>query len=151
MNIARRYVLVQFILFAVFVASTILVPSAPTSPIKLVGAIFMLVGVGVFVAALIAHNQTNQRPPKVSPTPSSKSRLVDRGIYGFVRHPIYTGVLAFTLGIALWHGGLPVLAIWVVLLGFFWMKSLYEEKLLKQQYSDYRVYMKKTGRFIPGV
>jgi protein-S-isoprenylcysteine O-methyltransferase Ste14 len=151
MSVARRFVLVQFILFGLFALLTWYVPSVAQSPLRFVSFVLVLAGIGIFVAAIIAHQQTNQMLPKVSPNPHQKGNLVTSGIYQIIRHPIYTAVLALTLGIAIYHGSLVVMGSWLVLVVFFWVKSDYEESLLKKQFANYVEYRRKTARFVPGI
>jgi protein-S-isoprenylcysteine O-methyltransferase Ste14 len=147
MTTSNRYVLIQFVLFAIFAGATIVLPSSPASPIKLVGLLAVGVAIGIFVAAIVAFRRATQTLPNVTPDPKKNTKLVQAGIYGYIRHPIYTAVLVGTLGIALYHGALPLLGIWAGLLVFFWFKAEYEETLLKAQFADYAMYKRKTGKF----
>ena len=68
--------------------------------------------------------------------------LIHKGPYRLVRHPIYTGLLLAATGTAVAFGMVRcLLALPVVLLGFWW-KIRAEEKMLtetmSEQYSDYR-------------
>ncbi len=62
--------------------------------------------------------------------------LIERGPYRFVRHPIYTGMLAMFLASAIALGHLGGFA--AVLLAFvsFWIKLGEEEKLMLRQFPD---------------
>ena len=76
--------------------------------------------------------------------------LVTTGLYGFVRHPIYSGAFIFlaalTLVAANWLVILPTLA----LLGVLYASIDEEEAMLIDKFGDeYREYMKRTPRFIP--
>ncbi len=78
--------------------------------------------------------------------------LVRTGPYRWVRHPIYTGLLAAFLGSGLamdqWRG---VLAFVIVLLGF-WYKLRLEERWMIETFGDaYRDYRKHSKALIPGV
>jgi protein-S-isoprenylcysteine O-methyltransferase Ste14 len=78
-------------------------------------------------------------------------RLVTRGPYALVRHPLYLGEMVAIAGIALQH--LSALAL--LLLGLVWAFLLwrmkYEELVLSQSFSEYRDYMARTARLVPGV
>jgi protein-S-isoprenylcysteine O-methyltransferase Ste14 len=149
MSISQRYVAVQFGLFAIFAAASFLLPMSPASPVKLMGLVAVVVGIGVFVASVVSFHRANRTLPNVIPDPKAQTKLVQTGIYGVVRHPIYTAVLLVTLGIALYHGALGLLALWLLLAVFFWQKSRYEETLLIQKFPEYGAYRRKTGRFWP--
>jgi protein-S-isoprenylcysteine O-methyltransferase Ste14 len=77
--------------------------------------------------------------------------LVQSGSYKYWRHPIYASVTYFAWASALSHFSLMTfLAGCAVTAGLF-VRMLLEEKLLRRKYPEYEEYMKRTGRFIPGV
>ena len=78
-------------------------------------------------------------------------RLVTRGPYALVRHPLYLGEMVAIAGIALQH-----LSAWaLLLLGLAWAFQLqrmkYEEQVLSKSFPEYGDYMAKTARLVPGV
>jgi len=76
--------------------------------------------------------------------------LITRGPYAFVRHPIYTGLLAMFLGtvIALGHVA-GIIAIPLVVVSF-WIKLRSEEKLMLEQFPDeYSAYQRRVKRLVP--
>lgn len=78
------------------------------------------------------------------------ARLVTRGPYRFVRHPLYTvgTMMFFGLALAVQSAGLLVI---VGLIGL-WLpgRARHEERHLLASYGDaYRDYMRVTGRFLP--
>lgn len=86
-----------------------------------------------------------------SPVPRSGSGLVTSGLYGVIRHPIYTGLLAggvglVAIGASVWH-----LAVWVALAVLLAVKSRWEERMLAAEHPDYPDYASRTGRFLPRV
>ncbi len=149
MNKAQAYVTVQFILFGMMLVAMALLPTQDLGLGRWVGVFFMAVAVAFLGLSVQAHNRINNRPPNITPTPHSQSELVSVGIYGYVRHPIYTAVMSGILGAWLTHGNMALGALWAVFVVFFTFKALYEETLLKAQYADYSTYMMHTGRFLP--
>ena len=83
------------------------------------------------------------------PRPSDGSQLVQTGIYGMVRHPLYTSVMTASLGWALiwesWYAVLPAL----MLIPFFHAKVRREERWLQEKFPDYADYARRVPRFIP--
>jgi protein-S-isoprenylcysteine O-methyltransferase Ste14 len=144
-------VIVQFGLLGGFALSTVLTEPVGESPVKLVGVVAVAAGVLVFSAALYAYIRTNATLPQALPDPKQGTQLVQGGIYRAIRHPIYTAVLAITGGVALYHGGLIPIALWGALLVLFYVKSDYEESLLRRTYPEYAAYRKRTGRFLPKI
>jgi protein-S-isoprenylcysteine O-methyltransferase Ste14 len=87
-----------------------------------------------------------------TPLPADPPRkLVVRGLYRYVRNPMYLGVLMIILGWAAvfsdaWLG---VYAVGVALL-VHWFVVFYEEPRLRQLFgSQYDEYCKKVGRWLP--
>ena len=82
------------------------------------------------------------------PAPRADAALVKTGMFEYMRHPLYTGLMLFTTGLAaltedasraLFAGGL------IVLLAF---KSEFEEQKLLEKFGDeYAAYQKKVKRF----
>jgi protein-S-isoprenylcysteine O-methyltransferase Ste14 len=110
---------------------------------------WVLFGLGLIIfgaaMAVLGHAFTP------NPVPKENARLVGRGIYRFVRHPMYTAVLVCALGWslahgAIWHYGVS-LAMWV----FFYAKSSAEERWLMQRHPHYADYRASAGRFMPKV
>lgn len=102
-------------------------------------------GVVMMLVALLQLN-TNLSP---FPTPLSNAQLVTSGVFKISRHPIYTGILIFMFSISLWLGDGYKLSISLLTLTVFYFKSSYEESLLEATFKDYKIYKRKTGRFLP--
>jgi protein-S-isoprenylcysteine O-methyltransferase Ste14 len=85
------------------------------------------------------------------PTPKASGQLKQTGIYKYIRHPMYSGIIIAGLGIAFYNSNIPRLIICLILWIFFEYKSRYEEKLLEQKYPEYSQYKAGTGRFFPSV
>jgi protein-S-isoprenylcysteine O-methyltransferase Ste14 len=83
------------------------------------------------------------------PTPKSNSELITTGLYHFVRHPIYTGILLTVFGYSLYSQSVSHLVISFLLLILFYFKTNYEEQKLVLKYTDYKAYRSRTGRFLP--
>ena len=83
------------------------------------------------------------------PTPLPNAQLITRGIFKYIRHPIYSGIILAGLGYALYTDSLYRAFITALLYVLFYFKSRYEEKLLGQKFPDYQDYQKATGRFWP--
>jgi protein-S-isoprenylcysteine O-methyltransferase Ste14 len=79
--------------------------------------------------------------------------IIDKGLYGIIRHPIYSGsLLTFAgLGLALenWLSLLVLLVLPVA--STLYRISIEEEALLDHFGPAYRDYMQRTKRLIPGI
>jgi protein-S-isoprenylcysteine O-methyltransferase Ste14 len=85
------------------------------------------------------------------PTPKNNSVLITSGLYKYLRHPIYTGILLTVFGYSIYSASIPRLIISLLLLILFYFKTNYEEYKLSQKYPDYSAYKARTGRFIPNL
>jgi protein-S-isoprenylcysteine O-methyltransferase Ste14 len=78
--------------------------------------------------------------------------LVRTGPYRFVRHPIYTGLLAMCLGTGIESG---LLRCWLALLLMgigFWIKLSQEERLMLRHFPEaYPIYKKQVKALVPWI
>lgn len=138
-------VALQFALIAALVLTT----RPPGTPVASIAAGFLLiVGIVVGIAALAANRLGNFN---IRPELKSGARLVTRGIYRHVRHPMYLAVLlAMAAAIAAdpraWRA-----ASWIVLLAVLLAKLAREERFLRAAFPEYDNYAKRTSRLVPGV
>ena len=84
-----------------------------------------------------------------SPLPNGAGKLVVKGPYAFARHPIYTGVIILSIGIAVSSGNLFVVLATAALTVLFMVKARWEETHLVATFPGYARYMECTGRFLP--
>jgi protein-S-isoprenylcysteine O-methyltransferase Ste14 len=105
----------------------------------------------VAIGGLIAAAAALKLGPNLTPLPHPKddSTLVDSGLYGLVRHPIYCGLILAAFGWALYVQGWLTLAWAVVLLVFFDIKSRREEAWLLARFPAYADYRRRVCKLIP--
>jgi len=110
-------------------------------PVRLIPAgIFMLSG---FLLARASHSVVNHDGGPESVRTS--------GVFRYVRHPLYLGALLFYLALTIATCSLISFGLLVVIFFFYNFIAGYEEKLMLRRFNDeYRDYMKKTGKWIPG-
>ena len=78
--------------------------------------------------------------------------LVTGGIYRYIRHPQYTGLMLLSLGMILDWATLPTLILLPVMAVVYYRLARHEENDMVAEFGDeYRAYMLKTHRFIPYV
>ena len=79
-------------------------------------------------------------------------KLVERGPYAFVRHPIYTGHLLMGLGTAVGSGLLVAFVGLALFFVGFWIKLRQEERLLVRTFpEEYVAYQTRVQALIPYV
>jgi protein-S-isoprenylcysteine O-methyltransferase Ste14 len=83
------------------------------------------------------------------PMPTKNAVLVTDGLYRFVKHPIYSGLILLSFGLTIAGGFFPHAIFFIALIVLLNYKASFEEKLLASTYAGYAEYSKKTGRFIP--
>jgi protein-S-isoprenylcysteine O-methyltransferase Ste14 len=78
--------------------------------------------------------------------------LVTGGLYRYMRHPQYTGILLFTLGWIMHWPSVITLMLWPVLaIAYYRLARLEEEQAFEEFGGAYEVYSARTKRFIPFV
>jgi protein-S-isoprenylcysteine O-methyltransferase Ste14 len=122
--------------------------SAAPAGLQLLGGGLYLLGLGLAVAARVqlGRNWLDIESPDVLPGQT----IVDRGIYRYVRHPIYAGDLFLVAGLELALNSWLVLGV-VPLALFVFRRVLAEESLLLRTFPSYARYCATTKRFIPFV
>ncbi len=80
-------------------------------------------------------------------------RLVQAGPYRWVRHPGYSGFVLMALGISIgYSSAVGLVAILALMLPSLAYRMQVEEKLLIEEFGDqYRAYVRRTKRLVPGV
>jgi protein-S-isoprenylcysteine O-methyltransferase Ste14 len=79
-------------------------------------------------------------------------QLITHGIYRFVRHPIYLGVILVLFGVPVYASSLLGLLIMSLLIPVFINRIKIEERLLTDEFGDaYRTYKDTTRKLIPFV
>jgi protein-S-isoprenylcysteine O-methyltransferase Ste14 len=144
------WVALQFALIAAILVLGVAGPGWPDSAhwwLKGAGLLIAVAGVLVIVSASRALGSSLTAFPR----PPESGELVDRGPYGVVRHPIYTGVILFLASISLalsWWAlvGTALLAV------LFALKLRVEERLLEERYPAYADYRARVRyRLVPFV
>jgi protein-S-isoprenylcysteine O-methyltransferase Ste14 len=139
-----------FSLAAIFVASALdhrFGWSSVPTPICLLGLVLVAVGLSVMMLVVI---QNNYAAATVRVEPGQK--VISTGLYGLVRHPMYTGNVIMMVGIPVALGSYWGLAF--VTLGLIVLVSRIrdEEKLLKEELGGYREYTQKVRyRLVPAM
>jgi protein-S-isoprenylcysteine O-methyltransferase Ste14 len=80
-------------------------------------------------------------------------RIIRHGLYKFVRHPSYSGLLISFIGLGLsMNNWLSLLLVVSPILLIMLHRINIEEKMLVQQFGgEYETYQKKTWRLVPGI
>jgi protein-S-isoprenylcysteine O-methyltransferase Ste14 len=137
---SQLYVTAQFLLIAL-IAVCVLTEPATSNPLwHGIGFAICAPGVVIMVAALAAMG----RLMRVWPEPMKDGHLVTRGVYAWLRHPMYTGITLVVIGLAVRTPTLGVIAAGGCLVALLCVKSRFEEQLLRARYPDYGAYRART-------
>lgn len=143
--VAWGFVLVQLVLLA----AVFLLPGGSdwTTPAWLSKGARLLSLLGLVVLAIGSVNLGRSATPL--PTPVSNGELRSNGLYRYVRHPIYGGVMALAIGSAIPSGSIGITAAALALVVWLAIKARWEERRLSARYPGYPAYAARTPRFIP--
>ena len=121
---------------------------SPGTALELGGGLVAGLGVAILVVAMTDLG----RLMTPFPEPVGGGDLVGSGLYGMVRHPMYSAVMLITVGLAGLFASVVGLAVWPLVIGFFSAKSRHEEQWLANAHSGYEEYRRAVPRrFVPKI
>lgn len=119
----------------------------PQQALAWFGAAIAAAGSGLVLAGLLTLGSALTPFPR----PRADAALRTRGVYAWVRHPVYGGLIVATLGWSLWWlSAIGVVYVLVVFM-FFDHKSSREERWLGETYPDYASYRTRVRKLLPGI
>lgn len=133
-------VFIQF-LFLGLIAFT-----GPLIPHNLVAIVILLTGIFLGLWAIVTMQIGNFN---IVPDVPDNGKMVAKGPYKYIRHPMYDAVLLTALSLVLNHFTPLRMILWLALLADLVLKMTYEEKLLSKHYREYSQYQQRTRRLIP--
>jgi protein-S-isoprenylcysteine O-methyltransferase Ste14 len=142
------WVAAQIVLFVVIAGLGLRDLSAGPPALPLV-----LGAAGIVLGELVAVRATRDLGRNLSPFPRplDGAVLVDSGVYAYVRHPIYSGLLlagaGWSLATASVGAAMATIALFLVLDA----KARREEVWLRGVYPGYEGYRARTRRLVPGL
>jgi len=111
------------------------------------GAILTAVGAWIGIAGVQALGKNRTAFPK----PLAGFTLIQTGVYGIVRHPLYASVILLTLGWSLLWRSFPALIVTALLIVFLDAKARREERWIRETCGDYAHYASRVRRLIPWI
>jgi protein-S-isoprenylcysteine O-methyltransferase Ste14 len=150
-TLQRIVLTVLFVCFpAIFVVSALdhrFGWSPVPATVSLIGDVLVGIGLGVAMMVLIQNSYAS-----VNVTVEAGQRLVSTGLYGLVRHPMYTGNVILMVGVPLALGSYWGLVLVVPGLFVLALRIRDEEDLLEHELSGYREYTQQVRyRLVPYV
>jgi protein-S-isoprenylcysteine O-methyltransferase Ste14 len=119
--------------------------SSVPAGVSVLGLVMVAVGLG---AAMLVVFQNRYAAANI--VVEKDQPLVTTGLYGIVRHPMYSGSVVMMIGMPLALGSYWALLIAVATLVLLVIRIVDEEKMLAQELTGYRDYMQKVHyRLVP--
>jgi protein-S-isoprenylcysteine O-methyltransferase Ste14 len=82
----------------------------------------------------------------------SSPQVIDRGVFSYVRHPMYLGVLLTLIGLFFWSFSLFALCVWLGLFIFYNQMATFEEEDLNRIFGEkYKEYQRRVGKWFPKI
>ena len=147
------WVLGQFVLLGLLVLVSL--PRLPElSPRTALDGAWLVAGACAMISAALllgAAFRALGRSLTPLPRPRHDASLVESGIYGAIRHPIYASLILGGFGWSAFTRSLPATGIALLLAAYLDVKARREEAWLADRYPGYGAYAERTKRFLPRV
>ena len=147
---SKRYAVAQTVLLILFAAVVFLSPRNylfASARDAIAGDVLGAVGVLLIVFAFASLGGAIQ----IAPEPKRGAQLVETGVYKYLRHPIYTGIIFCVIGLFLRQPSIWVAVASAMVIIFLLFKARFEEKLLLAVYPGYAAYRSRTWGLFPGL
>jgi protein-S-isoprenylcysteine O-methyltransferase Ste14 len=149
MKTGRVLVFLQFLIAAIVISVTLIESSLThrqeITAVKIVSIVLIILGIVTVFTALFTFNQK----VTANPIPLETAKLRTNGIYGFIRHPMYSSVILFIIGFTLYERAYYSFFLNIFVVIFLVFKIKFEEKQLEKHFRDYQSYQAKTKKLIP--
>jgi protein-S-isoprenylcysteine O-methyltransferase Ste14 len=143
-KLAKILLLIFFLIQTLFF--DVLPMNNPNPSIRILGSVLFALGLCTAIAGRVSlgSNWRDLEDSQVLPD----QLLVTRGIYRYIRHPIYAGDILLIIGLQMaLQSWLVILALAIAAIVI--RQSLAEEKLLESFFPEYSQYCARTKRFLP--
>lgn len=148
--------IVVVLLLAAFVGATAFIPldvfrfhllPRPGLLVSCFGLILFVVGWWVMTAAM---RENAFAAPVVKHQEERRHRVIDSGVYGVVRHPMYAGAVLLTVGMPLWLESYAAAVVASVFIATLALRIVFEERFLRRELKGYDAYTERVRyRLIP--
>ena len=146
-QMSKTYGTMQTVLLCAFAVAFLvdgpwlLAPGLPNT----VGSVLCAIGLALLLSAILSLRRVIQ----IEPEPKAEGQLVTRGVYRWLRHPIYTAIVILVIGLFLRKPTALVAIAGAIVVIFLIVKVRFEERLLRARYPDYAAYQSRTWGIIP--
>jgi protein-S-isoprenylcysteine O-methyltransferase Ste14 len=125
-----------------FLPHMVLPPTLPLKVIRISGSVFFVLGCIIFVICAL----------QVYLGKIFKWGIASRGIYRFIRHPQYTSLGLWGIGMAiLWPRFIVLLTLSIMFALYYFLAKDEEQRMIGLYEESYKKYMMETGMFLPRI
>lgn len=122
----------------------------PNTITNIVASIFITTGLIIMFKAFQLFNLKEFFGFEQLQSPEKSNDLIIKGLYQYVRHPLYTGLILFIIGIWLLYPTLAVSAFAIISFAYIdYGSSLEENKLILEFGNQYKQYQQSVKKLIP--
>lgn len=144
--VAQGLLIIGYALLPVYRPAVWRIPAPPA----LYGVWTIAAALGLVAAILIGKGLVDLgRSLTPLPYPREDGELVQTGVYGLVRHPLYGGLILAAIGWAIYQVSLSHCGAALIAGVFFNAKANREENWLKERYPEYQDYQHRVKKLVP--
>jgi protein-S-isoprenylcysteine O-methyltransferase Ste14 len=115
--------------------------------LKIIGFILLIPSALLVTLLIVTLERKGKTKKSASPilAPSDANIMLDTGIFGVVRHPLYLGTALWSVALILVFQSILSVILGIVAISCFWMASTKEDEFNMKKFGDgYREYMKRV-------
>ncbi|MBI2853034.1 MAG: isoprenylcysteine carboxylmethyltransferase family protein [Chloroflexi bacterium] len=116
-------------------------------PLQIAGAVIIGLGISGYLASLLSLGRNWSFFASVK----KDHRLVTRGPYRYVRHPIYSSMMLVFLGSGLLISNYLMLLLTPLVVFLYFLRARLEERLLAEEFPEYAQHVRQSGMFLPRI
>ena len=143
--ITHGYVALLFLILIGAPMEGVLLERSPGLWHAVVGGVLTAAGFGLGIMSF----RSLGRNFRVYAAPRRSGALVTTGVYKWIRHPMYGGIIVGLAGYLLIFGAVFLVPAWIALTALYLVKAIREERILADKFPQYDGYRSQTWRFVP--
>lgn len=125
-----------------FLPHMVLPPTLPLKIIRISGSVLFVLGCATFIVCAL----------QVYLGKIFKLGIADHGVYRFIRHPQYTSLGIWGVGMTiLWPRFIVLATLSIMFILYYFLAKDEERRMIAQYGASYRKYMRNTGMFLPRI
>jgi len=147
---------INSLLIFTFIGLTVFIPldvfrfhlfNKPIAIVSALGLLLFIIGWGMFHLSFKANTFA---APVIKHQIDRQQTVIDTGVYGVVRHPMYTGAALIMIGMSLWLESYAAVLFAIIPIGLLMVRIPLEEQFLQQELQGYDTYTQKVRyRLLP--